>query len=250
LRGPSAAIVTGATGALGGAVVKQLLAQGARVAVPYRENEAWRRLRETTGAGPQLVGLEAVLDEAAGARGFVDEALAALGGRLDALALVAGGWAGGVPFEQAPEEEWPRMLRQNLDTAAHVCRAALPALLKGGGSVVAVGSHAAETDGAGMAAYAVAKSALHALVRVLAAENRARGVRFNAVLPGTIDTAANRAAMPKADRSSWTAPEAIARTVAFLLSPDSAPVSGALLPVDGPAASGQVLRCSAGVPIR
>ena len=125
------------------------------------------------------------------------------------------------------------MLRQNLDTAAYVCRAALPHLLPAGGSVVAVGSRAAETGGSGMAAYAVAKSALHALVRVLALENRERGVRFNAVLPGTIDTPANRRAMPDADRSSWTPPEAIARTIAFLLSPDSAPVSGALVPVDG-----------------
>jgi len=234
LRGPSAAIVTGATGALGGAVVRQLLALGSRVAVPYRESEGWLRLREAAGAGPRLVGIEADLEQAAGARRFVEEANVALGGQLDAVALVAGGWAGGAPFEQAAEEDWPRMLRQNLDTAAHVCRAALPALLRGGGSLVAVGSLAAETDGAGMAAYAVAKSALHALVRVLAAENRGRGVRVNAVLPGTIDTAANRGAMPKADRSSWTPPEAIARTIAFLLSPDSAPVSGALVPVDGP----------------
>ena len=82
-----------------------------------------------------------------------------------------------------------------------------------------------------MVGYAVAKSALHALVRVLALENRERGVRFNAVLPGTIDTPANRAAMPDADRSAWTAPEEIARTIAFLLSPESRPVTGALLPV-------------------
>jgi NAD(P)-dependent dehydrogenase (short-subunit alcohol dehydrogenase family) len=96
-----------------------------------------------------------------------------------------------------------------------------------------VGSHAALAGGAEMAAYAVAKSALHELVRVLALENRDRGVRINAVLPGTIDTPSNRGAMPNADRSSWTPPEAIARTIAFLLSPDSAPVSGALVPVDG-----------------
>jgi NAD(P)-dependent dehydrogenase (short-subunit alcohol dehydrogenase family) len=121
----------------------------------------------------------------------------------------------------------------NLDTAVHVCRAALPHLLRAGGSVVAVGSRAAETAGTGMAAYAVAKSALHALVRVLALENRDRGVRFNAVLPGTIDTPANRRAMPAADHSSWTSPDAIARTIAFLLSPESAPASGALVPVDG-----------------
>jgi NAD(P)-dependent dehydrogenase (short-subunit alcohol dehydrogenase family) len=101
--------------------------------------------------------------------------------------------------------------------------------------VVAVGSRAAETGGAGMAAYAVSKVAVHALVRVLALENAERGVRFNAVLPGTIDTPANRRAMPGADRSKWTSPEAIARVMAFLLSPDSVPTTGALVPVDAPA---------------
>lgn len=86
-----------------------------------------------------------------------------------------------------------------------------------------------------MAAYAVAKVGVHALVRVLALENQAAGVRFNAVLPGTIDTPANRAAMPDADHSRWTSPAAIARVMAFLLSADSRPTTGALVPVDAPA---------------
>jgi NAD(P)-dependent dehydrogenase (short-subunit alcohol dehydrogenase family) len=86
-----------------------------------------------------------------------------------------------------------------------------------------------------MAAYAVAKVALHALVRVLALENREVGVRVNAVLPGTIDTPANRRAMPDADPSKWTAPGAVAEVVVFLLSRESAPTTGALVPVDLPA---------------
>lgn len=231
MKASAAVIVTGATGALGRAVVAHLLAAGSRVAVPYRDERGWRALQQEARS-ERLVGLSARIDDAQGAARFVQAAVAALGA-LDGVALVAGAWAGGARFESAAGDDWERMLRQNLDTAAHVCRAALPHLLVRGGSVVAVGSRAAETDGSGMAAYAVAKSALHALVRVLALENRGRGVRFNAVLPGTIDTEANRRTMPDADRSSWTPPEAIARTIAFLLSPDSAPVSGALVPVDG-----------------
>jgi NAD(P)-dependent dehydrogenase (short-subunit alcohol dehydrogenase family) len=127
------------------------------------------------------------------------------------------------------------MLGTNLGTVAHVCRAALAHLRKQGGSVVAVGARAAETGGSGMAAYAVSKAAVHALVRVLALENAGLGVRFNAVLPGTMDTPANRRAMPDADRSRWTSPEAVARAIAFLLSPESAATTGALVPVDGPA---------------
>jgi NAD(P)-dependent dehydrogenase (short-subunit alcohol dehydrogenase family) len=243
--GATAVIVTGGTGGLGRALVPLLLSGGARVAVAYRREEEWRALRDlaaAAGAGERLFGLAADLASADGATAFVDAAAAGLGG-VDGVALVAGGWAGGARFEEAPAEEWESMRRVNLDTAAHVCRAALPHLLARGGSVVAVGSRGAETAGAGMAAYAVAKQALHALVRVLAAENVDRGVRFNAVLPGTIDTPANRAAMPGADRSSWTPPEAIARTIAFLLSAESAPVTGALVPVEGggalPARAGQ-----------
>jgi NAD(P)-dependent dehydrogenase (short-subunit alcohol dehydrogenase family) len=227
-------IVTGGTGALGSAVVLRLLARGARVAVPYRKEEEWRALREKAGAGASLFGVAADLADVARAKAFVDEAAASLDA-LDGVALVAGAWRGGKRFDEAPADEWPGMLATNLGTVAHVCRAALPHLRKEGGSVVAVGSRAAETGGAGMAAYAVSKVAVHALVRVLALENRDAGVRVNAVLPGTIDTPDNRRAMPDADPAKWTSPAAIAEVVVFLLSPESAPTTGALVPVDLPA---------------
>ena len=230
---PRGVIVTGGTGALGRAVVGQLLERGARVAVPWRHADDGRAL-EREGAAAPLFGIEANLALPEGASAFVEEAARRLGA-LDGLVLAAGGWAGGAPFDLSPPGEWEAMLRTNLDTVAHVCRAALPHLRKQGGSVVAVGSRAAETGGAGMAAYAVSKVAVHALVRVLALENAAHGVRFNAVLPGTIDTPANRRAMPDADRSKWTSPEAVARVIRYFLSGDSAPTTGALVPVDAPA---------------
>jgi NAD(P)-dependent dehydrogenase (short-subunit alcohol dehydrogenase family) len=233
MSAPRAVIVTGGTGALGRAVVRRLLQGGSRVAVSYRRAEEWRSLQAEVGAGAALFGFEADLSDAKHAAAFVEEAAAKLG-LVDGVALVAGGWAGGTSFDQAPVDEWSRMLRTNLDSAAHVCRAALPHLRKQGGGIVAVGSRAAESGGSGMAAYAVAKVALHALVRVLAQENRGHGVRVNAVLPGTIDTQANRDAMKNADRSGWTPPDAIARVVSFLLSSDSAATTGALVPVDAP----------------
>jgi len=224
-------IVSGGTGALGRALVELLVEQKVAVAVPFRREEEWRALEQALSSPPTLFGVPADLTDAASTERFFEVAHGKLGG-LDGLALVAGGWAGGARFEEAPEEEWDRMLRMNLLTVRHACRAALPRLPKPGGSVVAVGSRAAETGGAGMAAYAVSKVAVCALTRVLALENRESGVRFNCVLPGTIDTPANREAMPKADRSGWTTPAAIARVIAFLLSSDSEPVTGALVPVD------------------
>jgi NAD(P)-dependent dehydrogenase (short-subunit alcohol dehydrogenase family) len=230
---PRGVIVTGGTGALGQAVIEKLLEGTARVAVPWRHADDGRTLERQAAAAP-LFGIQANLALPEGAWAFVEEAVRRLG-VLDGLVLAAGGWTGGAPFDESPQGEWEAMLRTNLDTVAHVCRAALPHLRKQGGSVVAVGSRAAETGGAGMAAYAVSKVAVHALVRVLALENAAHGVRFNAVLPGTIDTPANRRAMPDADRSRWTSPDAVARVIRFLLSSDSAPTTGALVPVDAPA---------------
>jgi len=232
VSGPRGVIVTGGTGALGRAVVALLLERGARVAVPYRRAAAWRELVAGAPKDAALFGAQTDVADAGSAGHFVERAASWLG-VLDGLALAAGAWEGGTRFEDSSEGEWERMMHANFASARAVARAALPHLLRQGGSVVTVGSRAAETAGASMAAYAVAKAALHALTRVLALENRDRGVRVNGVLPGTIDTPANRQAMPDADRSGWTSPEAIARVVVFLLSPESAPVTGALIPVDG-----------------
>jgi NAD(P)-dependent dehydrogenase (short-subunit alcohol dehydrogenase family) len=229
-------IVTGGTGALGRAVVLALLGRGARVAVPYRSESAWQALRAAAFAGAPLFGLAADLAKVEDAKRFVDEAAAHLG-RLDGVAALAGAYVGAGPLESAPVEEWEGMLQTNLATVYATCRAALPHLLKRGGSVVTVSSRLAATGGAGAAAYAVSKAAVQALTRVLALENAERGVRFNCVVPGTIDTAANRASMPRADASRWTPPEAIAAVVVFLLSAESGPVTGAVIPVDQPGPS-------------
>jgi NAD(P)-dependent dehydrogenase (short-subunit alcohol dehydrogenase family) len=229
LTGPRV-IVTGGTGALGHAVVRALRERGGRVAVPFRDEAG---APELGAFGSDVRGFPADLADVAGASAFVEQAAAWLGG-LDGLALVAGGFAGGARFEDAPSAEWDEMMRTNLDTVRCTCRAALPHLT-GGGAVVTVGSKSAETAGGGMAAYAVSKVAVSALTRVLALENRDRRVRFNCVLPGTLDTPANRRAMPAADTSKWTTPAAVARVIVFLLSPESAPTTGALVPVDAPA---------------
>lgn len=231
MRAPRAVVVTGGTGALGRAVVRELLRAGARVAVPYRGVEAFTALAREANADDALLGRAADMADAEGAARFCDEAAAALGG-LDGLAALAGGYAGAGPIEQAPAGEWAAMMQANLDTAWASCRAALPHLLRGGGSIVTVSSRLAQTGGPGAAAYAVAKAGVLALTRALAAENAGRGVRVNCVVPGVIDTPANRAAMPTADRARWAPPEAVARMVVFLLSPDSAPLTGGILPFD------------------
>lgn len=224
-------LVTGGTGALGSAVVRALLAQGAHVAVSWRGSEAaYADLRRDLPAGAVLWGAPVDLGARGEVASFVAQAAQALGG-LDGLACVAGAYAGHAPFHESALEEWDAMLRVNLEGTQLVCRAALP-LLPRGGALVTVSSRLVAGGGAGAAAYAVSKAAVEALTRAVAAENRARGVRANCVAPGLLDTPANRAAMPDADRAHWTPPEQAAEVIAFLLSPASAPITGALVPID------------------
>jgi NAD(P)-dependent dehydrogenase (short-subunit alcohol dehydrogenase family) len=224
-------VVTGGTGGLGRSVVQHLLARGDRVAVPYRNESAWKALRE---AAPRdrLWGRATDVADIEEARRFVEEAHAAVG-PLDGAALAAGAWLGSGPLHEAPVSEWDAMLRTNLQSVYATCRALVPRLAGRPTSVVTVGSRQVGSGGAGAAGYVVSKAAVLELTRVLALENRGSGIRFNLVAPGTIDTPANREAMPKADRSKWTPPEEIAAVIGFLLSPASAPTSGAEIPVDG-----------------
>ena len=99
--------------------------------------------------------------------------------------------------------------------------------------MVFVSSRAAVQGRAGHGAYAIAKSALITLTETIAEEYAAQGIRANVVLPGTVDTAANRKGSPKADHSRWTPPEEIARVIAFLASPESSAINGAAIPVYG-----------------
>lgn len=223
-------IVTGATGALGGEVTAALIAEGARVAVPFRDQAGFEALRARQAEGADLFGSLADVSRRDQAAAFVDLVRQRLG-RLDGLACVAGAYAGSGPLHASPEGEWDALLHANLESVHSVCRAALPHLSRGA-SIVTVGARLVEGGGAGAAAYAVSKAAVHALTRALAAENRARGVRVNCVLPGILDTPQNRAAMPQADPAQWTPPAEVARAIVFLLSSASSAVTGALVPVD------------------
>ena len=229
-------VVTGAAGALGTAVSRLLVARGHGVAgVGLRRHEQrLQALAQELGAG--FAGFP--LDE--DSTDAWDRALDVVESRLGPLhgaALVAGGWSGGRSFhEERGEDVWRRMLDDNLESARRALRALLPRLVaQRAGSVVVVGSRNVERpwSGAGAAAYTVAKSAVVALARVVASEVLAVGVRVNAVLPSTIDTAQNRAAMPEADPSRWVAPESLAAVIEFLLSDASRDVSGAAIPVYG-----------------
>ena len=223
-------VVTGAAGALGLALVRRFVADGARVA----GLASVRSLAKLDGERCLAVGVD--LGDAAQWRDALARIERELGPPTGAV-LAAGAWRGGRALhEESDDETWRAMLTANLETAHRSLRALLPGMVaRGKGSVVAIGSRAAirpETS-ARAAAYAASKAALVALAQAVAAEVAPHGVRVNALLPATIDTAANRDAMPKADKAAWVSPESIAGVAAFLLSDAGRDVTGAALPVYG-----------------
>ncbi len=229
-------VITGAVGALGTALSGHLVARGYRVAGVglRRHEERLRTLEQELGAAFAGFPLEedstAAWDAALGA-------VESRSGSVFGAALLAGGWRGGRPFhEDRDEGTWRSMLDENLESAQRALRSLLPRLVaQHSGSVVVVGSRNVERpwSGVGAAPYTVAKSAVVALARAIAIEVLDAGVRVNAVLPSTIDTAKNRSAMPDADVSRWVKPESIAAVIEFLLSDTARDVTGAVLPVYG-----------------
>ncbi len=224
------AIATGGTGALGCAVVRGLLAGGDRVVVPYIV-EAERERLAASESGPlaegRLVLVEADVSEETGAAAVVEAA-----GAPDVLYNGVGGFDGGAPVHETALEVWDRLYRMNVRTAVAMSRAALPGMVeRGRGVILNVTSGAATARPAGLAAYAASKDSVIVLTETIQREVAANGVRVNAVAPATIDTPANRAAMPDADFSQWTTPARIADVLCWLASDAAASVRGAIVPV-------------------
>jgi NAD(P)-dependent dehydrogenase (short-subunit alcohol dehydrogenase family) len=223
-------VVTGGTGALGRAVVARALAEGARAVVPWivpGERDALEAEHAGATSAGSLVLLEADVAEAEGAAAVAEAAGAPL-----VLVNGVGGFGGGDPVHATDLALFDRMYRMNVRTAAAMARAVAPGMVeRGRGVIVSVASQAALDPPAGLAAYAMAKAAIVVLTRTLHAELGPHGVRVNAVVPTTIDTPANREAMPDADFSAWTPPERIAGVIRWLASDEGATVRGGLLPV-------------------
>ncbi|MFE9954116.1 SDR family NAD(P)-dependent oxidoreductase [Micromonospora sp. NPDC005299] len=239
-------LVTGGTGGLGGAVTAAFLEAGWRVVVPGREGlgtapaagaEALVRRQLQPGASDAAGRPEAVaadLLDPDGAARAVAVATAEPSAPLRAVVNLIGGYASGGLVHETPIEEFDRMLRINLRPTYLVTQAALPHLVAaGGGAVVCVSARAAVAPFPGAAGYVTAKAAVQAFANAVAVEYRQRGVRCNTVLPSVIDTPANRAAQPDADHGRWVPPAEIAAVIRFLASDESAPTSGASIPVYG-----------------
>jgi NAD(P)-dependent dehydrogenase (short-subunit alcohol dehydrogenase family) len=223
-----AAVVTGAAGALGRAVVEVLVGSGAVCHLPVLDRASADSLgglgssRCTVVPGVDLTSERAV------------SLFYASVPSLWASIHVAGGFAM-APVENTTLDEFQKMMGINAVTAFLCTREAVRRMGDAGGRIVNVAAASALDGrrGAGMAAYAASKAAVAAMTQAVAEEVKGRGIWVNAVAPSILDTPANRAAMPDADHDAWPKVDEVARTIVFLASPENRAARGGVVPVFG-----------------
>jgi NAD(P)-dependent dehydrogenase (short-subunit alcohol dehydrogenase family) len=219
-------VVTGGTGALGGAVVGGLLDAGASCTVPYVHEAEAHRFVHRDSDKVKLIQVSGLADETEVAKVYA-------GLNPWASIHIAGGFAMG-KVADTDKAALMAQLDNNLISCFLCCRAAVNAMRDGGRIVNVAARPGLEwRSGAGMTAYTVAKAGVATLTVALAEEVAKDGVLVNAVAPSIMDTAANRAAMPKADFTAWPKVEEVAATILFLASPDNKVTRGAVVPVYG-----------------
>lgn len=221
------ALVTGANGGLGVYVTQALLDAGATVV------GLSRKIQQSEFDSPNFTALPAEISTAAGTKAAM-ESLASRFGKLDIVAHTVGGFAGGQSVAETDDATFQRMFDVNLYSTFYLLRAVIPIMRKtGNGCIVAIGSRAALEPGAGVGAYSASKAAMVSLIRTVAQENKDAGITANVILPGTMDTPANRKSMPNSDFSKWVRPAAVASLIAWLASDAGKDVNGAVIPVYG-----------------
>ncbi len=225
-------MVTGAAGNLGAAVVKELTIDGARVVAVERNLGA--ALSSESRSGGDLLEIGGIdLTDPAACQDAVERTLDVFG-RLDALVNTVGGFQTG-PVNELGLNQWDQMFQMNARSAYAISAAVLKPMQKAGyGRIVHIAAAPGLKAGSNQAAYAASKGAVIRLTEAIAAENRDKRITANCILPGTIDTPQNRAAMPNAKTDSWVQPADIAKLIGFLVSPAGGIVTSAAIPATGP----------------
>lgn len=219
-------LVTGADGGLGTYVTQAFLDAGAAVVGTSR------KIRPSDFDNSNFTALAAEISTSAGAKSLVDQVVERFG-KLDVVAHTVGGFAGGQSIADTDDATFQRMFDLNLNCVFYILRAAVPLLRKTSGRVIAIGSRAALEPGAGVGAYSASKAAMVSLIRTVAVENKDAGLTANVILPGNMDTPANRKAIPNADISKWVQPASVAKLVVWLAGEAGKDVNGSVIPVYG-----------------
>jgi NAD(P)-dependent dehydrogenase (short-subunit alcohol dehydrogenase family) len=219
---PRRVLVTGAAGSAGAGVLEAFLEAGWRVAGVTR--------RDPPSEPARVAWVRADITDAASAEAMVADAVGQLGG-LDALVCLAGGFTS-APLDRLTWGDFETQIGRGLRPTVEAVLAALPELRRAdGGCIVTIGAQTALKPGRNAGPYAAVKAAIATWSIALAAGLRPSGVRVNCVLPGTLDTEANRESMPDAKRETWVAPRELGELLVYLCSPASRPLTGTSIPI-------------------
>lgn len=226
------ALVTGAAGNLGSTVAELFVRAGAKLVLVDLSEPGLHEAHARMGHGEALLIPTDLTDEAS-VRLMAEQAEARYG-RIDILANIAGGFTMGPRVHETPVADWNFMFDINAATVFLASRALIPLMLRRGhGRIISVSARAAREGKAKMGPYCASKAAVITLTESLAAELRHDNITVNCILPGTIDTPQNRAAMPDADHSKWVPTTDLANVILFLASDAARAVTGAAIPVFG-----------------
>ncbi len=232
------ALVTGASGGIGGAVASALHGQGATVALAGRNREALEQ--RAAALGDRAHALIADLADPGAADALAKAAAEAMGG-VDILVNNAGLARDGL-FVRVKDEDWQTVLDVNLTAGFRLARAALRGMMRARwGRIVAITSIVGQTGNPGQANYAASKAGMTGMTKALAAEVAARNITVNCVAPGFIDTAMTRELgdeqtarlTERIPAGRLGTPEDVASCVVFLASDEAAYVTGQTLSVNG-----------------
>jgi NAD(P)-dependent dehydrogenase (short-subunit alcohol dehydrogenase family) len=220
-------VVTGANGGLGSYVTRAFLDAGATVAGTSKT------IQQSDFAQSAFLAIPADVATRRGASALIDQVMGKFG-KLHVLVHTVGGFTGGRTVADTDDTTMQKMMDMNFNSLFQIARSAIPALrASGDGRLIAIGSRAAVDPGPGVGAYSASKAAMVSLVRTIAAENRDAGLRANVILPGTIDTPANRKGMPGSDFTKWVRPAAIASLILWLAEDSGREMNGAVIPIYG-----------------
>jgi len=226
-----AIIVTGATGNLGAAIAETLARLGANLALADMREDALQALAKRIGGAPLLVAGADVRTKEGADR--IATACVSRFSRIDGLANTVGAFKM-AEVTAGAAADWSFLMDLNALSALRLSEAVLPAMHdQNYGRIVHVAAGAGARSFAGASVYSASKAAVMRITEAISEENKSKGVTANCIMPGTIDTPQNRAAMPDADHGSWVHPGDVAALATFLLSRQASAVTGAAIPVTG-----------------
>lgn len=224
-------LVTGGTGALGRAITTAFIASDAIVVSSYVVDSEIEQLKKESKSVVELIKADVTKEQE------VEKLVSNIisnHGRIHVLVNVIGGYLGGKSVSELDEKEWDLMMTMNLKSAFLISKHVIPQMVSSKyGKIMHVSSRTGLKSSGYDSAYAASKSGLIRLVESLSEEVKESNINVNCIMPSTIDTEANRRAMPTADPSKWVKPQDLANVVLFLCSDEANVITGAAISTYG-----------------